>query len=100
MLYLYYIQALYQLSVLFFFRVVCVSYSANKDLKRKPNSDTKYVKLYIPGVSENAKEEIVKQRFEIFGDVQDVRIVRRNQNSDKTCVVFLKIDSSVAEYAI
>ena len=83
---------------------VRVTYSANKDLKRKPDSMTQYVKLYVPGIAEEASEDMIRARFEMFGDVKDIHIHKKHKDgsssADKTCVVFMKIDSSVAEYAI
>jgi len=74
--------------------VVRVNYSVHKDLKRKPTRETQYVKLYIPGLADDADDQLLRQRFECFGDVRQCAIIKRSK------VGFVHIDSSVAEYAM
>lgn len=71
-----------------------VSYSVSKDLKRPKSHMMRYTKLYVAPIAEEAKEEVLRQRFEMFGDIKEVVIIRKSK------CAFVHIDSKVAEFAV
>lgn len=74
--------------------IIRVNYSSSKELKKKPGPDTQYVKLYLPGLSDDADENLLRCRFEMFGDVRECTIIKRSK------CAFIHIDSAVAEFAM
>lgn len=71
-----------------------VSYSVSKDLKRPKSHMMRYTKLYVSPIADEAKEEVLKQRFEMFGDIKEVVIIRKSK------CAFIHIDSKVAEFCV
>lgn len=75
-------------------QAIRVSYSVSKDLKRPKSHMMRYTKLYVAPIAEEAKDEVLRQRFEMFGDIKEVVIIRKSK------CAFVHIDSKVAEFCV